>query len=214
MPVDPAALEELHRRLGEQLATLTTGDQWLDFLKSSRRFHRYSPQNQMLLVMQGAVGHVASYRTWQRIPARDGRPCQVRSGEKGLVVLAPMTVTRREIDEATGEEITVAGAVRGFKPVKVFHQAQLVSPPDLAEPPLPKLLTGANRHQHVWAAVQSHLEDLGYHVELVTRSPVETWNGRTDFTASHVAVADQLPPPARLKTLIHEWAHIALRHDE
>ncbi len=52
MPVDPAALEELHRRLGEQLATLTTGDQWLEFLKSSRRFHRYSPQNQLLLVMQ------------------------------------------------------------------------------------------------------------------------------------------------------------------
>src|SRR4051812_17287617 len=117
MPVDPAALEELHRRLGEQLAALTTGDQWLGFLQSSRRFHRYSPHNQMLLAMQGATGHVASYRTWQRIPSRDGTPCQVGTGEKGLVVLAPMTVTRRQIDDTTGEQTTVAGAVRGFKPV-------------------------------------------------------------------------------------------------
>lgn len=212
MPVDPTVLEAMSQRLADQLTDLTSGQDWLDFLNSSRHFHRYSPQNQMLLLVQGAQGHVAGYRTWQRIPAQGGGTCQVRKDEKGLVVLAPMAITRRDVDEATGDEVTVTTATTRFKPVKVFHQAQLVAPPDLPAPPLPELLTGANRHQHVWGAVQSQLETLGYTVEKVTRSPIDAWNGRTDFIARHVAIGDHLQPPAALKTLFHEWAHIALDH--
>ncbi len=166
----------------------------------------------MLLMLQGAHGHVASYRTWQRIPAVDGGTCQVRKGEHGLTILAPMTVTRRDIDEATGDEIVVAGAVSGFRPVKVFHQGQLVAPPDLPEPPLPTLLTGDNRWQHVWAAVVAQLADdrlprrAGH-----TARPVETWNGRTDFAdRPRRGRATTSNRPQRLKTLLHEWAHIAL----
>ena len=165
-------------------------------------------------MLQGADGHVASYRTWQRIPAVDGGHCQVRKGEHGLTILAPMTVTRRDIDEASGDEIVVAGAVRGFRTVKVFHQGQLVAPPDLPERPLPRLLTGEDRWQHVWAAVVAQLADEGYPVELHTARPGETWNGRTHFDDGHVEIMDHLDPPQRLKTLLHEWAHITLRHGD
>src|SRR3954463_4757955 len=112
MPADHTVLTELHQRLSEQLATLTTSDSWLAFLASSRQFHRYSPQNQMLLMLQGAEGHVASYRTWQRIPAEGGGSCQVRKGERGLVVLAPMTIATADTDPATGEEVAGRSFVR------------------------------------------------------------------------------------------------------
>jgi hypothetical protein len=207
---DRAQLDELHRTLVDKLTGLTSGQDWLNWIASARLFHRYSPQNQILLAVQGAQGHVASYRRWQRIPAQDGRLCQVRKGEHGLTILAPLTVTRRDLDDTTGEQ-TVTG-VRGFRPVKVFHQGQLVAPPALREPPQPKLLAGENRWQHVWSTVVAHLTDIGFNVELVNRSPVETWNGRTDFTTGVVLVADHLEPPQRLKTLLHEWAHIALGH--
>ena len=131
-----------------------------------------------------------------------------------MVILAPMTLTHREVDEATGKEITVGRTGHPVQAGQGVPSGPARLAPRSADPPLPKLLTGDNRHQHVWGAVQSHLEDLGYDVEMVARSPVETWNGRTDFTASHVAVSDHLEPPARLKTLLHEWAHIALGHDE
>jgi hypothetical protein len=205
-------LTVLHDTLVERLNALTTSDQWLGWLQSARRFHRYSPHNQLLLQLQCATGHVASYRTWQRIPAEGGGTCQVRRGEHGMTILAPLTVTRREIDEATGDETCAAVGLRGYRPVKVFHQGQLVAPPDLPERPMPALLTGENRWQHVWAAVTSHLEDLGYDIELVSRPPVETWNGRTSFADGLVEIADVNEPPQRLKTLIHEWAHIALDH--
>lgn len=212
MPVDRAQLDELHQRMLSDLAVLTTGPEWAAWLQSARRFHRYSPQNQMLLAAQGATGLVASYRTWQRIPAEDGGTCQVAKGEKGLTILAPMTVTSRDVNEATGDEV-VARGIRGFKAVKVFHQGQLVSAPQLAPAVLPELLTGENRWQHVWAAVQGLLEDLGYSVDVVTRSTIDTWNGRTGFTDRSVVVSDHLEPPQRLKTLLHEWAHVALQHD-
>lgn len=212
MPVDRAQLDELHQRMLSDLAVLTTGPEWAAWLHSARRFHRYSPQNQMLLAAQGATGLVASYRTWQRIPATDGGTCQVAKGEKGLTILAPMTVASRDVDEATGDEV-VARGIRGFKAVKVFHQGQLVSAPELAPAVLPELLTDENRWQHVWAAVQGLLEALGYSVDVVTPSAIDTWNGRTDFTDRSVVVSDHLEPPQRLKTLLHEWAHVALQHD-
>src|SRR5215216_3658302 len=213
MPADRDALAELHQRLADQLAELITGDDWLAFLRASRQFHRYSPHNQMLLLLQGAQGHVASYRTWQRIPAQGGGTCQVRKGEHGLVVLAPMTIAPTDTDPATGEETAGRPFLR-FKPVKVFHQGQLVAPPAIVTPPLPGLLRGDNRHQHVWAAVQSRIEERGFTVDTVTRSPVETWNGRTHFADRTVEVSDHREPPAALKTLLHEWAHMVLAHDD
>lgn len=214
MSTDPAAVEALYGQLRAELADYTHSGQWAAFLDGARRFHRYSPGNQLLLMLQGAHGHVASYRTWHRIPAVDGGQCQVARGETGLTIIAPMRVTARDVDEATGEEVVVAGAARGFKAIKVFHQGQLVAPPAIPAQPLPRLLTGPDRWQHVWAAVVSQLGDEGYPVRLHTRRPAEDWNGRTHFDVGYVEVMDHLEPPQRLKTLLHEWAHVALRHGD
>jgi hypothetical protein len=214
MTIDPEALEGLHRDLREKLTEFTTGDEWLAWLHGARQFHRYSPTNQLLLMLQGAEGHVASYRTWQRIPAVDGGHCQVRRGEHGLTILAPLTTTRREIDDDTGEEVVVPAGIKGFRPVKVFHQGQLVAPPAITEQPMPTVLEGPDRWQHVWTAVIDELADQCYTVQLHTAAPGETWKGRTHFGDGHIEVMDHLAPPQRLKTLLHEWAHIALGHGD
>lgn len=211
--VDHAKLvEELHARLDERLAALATSDDWLDYLTTARRFHRYSPNNQLLLALQGARGHVASYSTWQQIPARDGKPCQVCKGEKGLAILAPLTAPRIEVDADTGEE-TAVRRLRGFRTVKVFHEGQLISPPAIDAPVMPELLTGENRWQHVWSAVAGRLEAGGFTVTYHTRSAVDTWNGRTSWANREVLVADDLEPPQALKTLLHEWGHVELDHE-
>lgn len=211
---DAAALEALHAELRDKLLAFTTGEDWLAWIADARRFHRYSARNQLLLAVQGARGHVASYRAWQRIPAVDGGHCQVRRGERGLTILAPMTVTHREVDESSGEEIVVGRSIRGFRAVKVFHQGQLVAPPDLADPPLPELLVGPDRWEHVWNAVVAQLRDDDFDVTLHTAERGETWNGRTRFTDRAVEVMAHLEPPQRIKTLLHEWAHVALGHGD
>lgn len=205
-------VEDLHTAMTERLATMQSSDDWLKYLSTSRLFHRYSPRNQMLLAAQGAEGAVASYRNWQRIPAEGGGTCQVAKGQTGLFVLAPMKARSTEVDAHTGDEVT-KHFLRGFRPVKVFHQGQLVAPPDIApDSVMPKLLTGPNRWQHVWSAVKDHLEESGYEVSLHSRSPIEQWNGATDYSTNKVLIADDLEPPQQLKTLLHEWAHVQLDH--
>ena len=205
-------VEDLHAQLEDRLSALSSSDEWLDYLATARRFHRYSPNNQLLLALQGAEGHVASYNTWQTIPASGGGNCQVAAGEKGLTVLAPMTSRTVEVDDQTGEETTVR-RLRGFRTVKVFHEGQLVSPPAIGDEVLPELLRGENRWQHVWAAVAARLTGDGFTVTRHTRTPTETWNGLTSWAERAVLVADDLQPPQALKTLMHEWAHVELDHE-
>lgn len=205
-------VDDLHTQLTERFEQLTTSAEWFDYLSAARRFHRYSPQNQLLLALQGAEGHVAGYRNWQRIPARGGGTCQVAKGAVGLKILAPLKATTVDVDDTTGEETTVH-RLRGFRTVNVFHQGQLVAPPDIGDAVMPELLTGENRWQHVWAGVVERLETDGYSVDLHTRTPVEHWNGMTAWATRSLLVADDLQPPQRLKTLLHEWAHVELAHD-
>lgn len=211
--VDHARLvDELHAQLTDRFEQMTTSREWFDYLATARRFHRYSPQNQLLLALQGADGYVAGYRNWQRVPAQGGGTCQVAKGAVGLSILAPLKAKTIDIDETTGEETTIH-RLRGFRTVKVFHQGQLVAPPDIGDAVMPELLTGENRWQHVWAAVVERLETNGYNVALHTRTPVDDWNGMTTWSTKSVLVAGDLEPPQRLKTLLHEWAHVELAHD-
>lgn len=205
-------LDALHQELTDKVGQLATSDEWLAALQTARQFHRYSAKNQLWLAMQGATGVVASYRTWQKIPATDGGVCQVAKGQKGLSVLAPITMVARETDPDTGQETVTGRGVRGFKVVKVFAENQLVAPPSIPEPALPQKLSGPNAHQHLWSAIRNLLEDEGWAVTLEPRS-ADPWNGRTTFTARTVVVKDDLAAPQQLKTLIHEWAHIHLDHE-
>ncbi|WP_420451977.1 ArdC family protein [Ilumatobacter sp.] len=167
------AVAELHEALTARLAQMTTSDDWLTYLTHARKFHRYSPQNQLLLALQGAEGSVAGYRNWQRIPAHGGGTCQVRKGETGLKILAPLQGRSKEIDEVSGEEVT-RHFLRGFRTVKVFHQGQLVAPPDIGQDAImPKLLTGENRRHDIWSAVTEQLTDAGFDVALHSRTPME-----------------------------------------
>ncbi len=215
---DEERLAQLHATLVERVQQVTSGAEWTRFLVESSRFHRYSATNRMLIVAQllergvEPDGLTASYKTWQRVPSQDGGSCQVRRGEQALWIYAPMTITRRETDERTGEERLVAAGVRGFKTVPVFHQSQLASPPDLAEPPMPELLRGDDAPARVWDAIAAEIAAAGYSLDVVAREPGESWNGRTDFIAREVLVHADLDAPQRLKTLAHEWAHVALDH--
>ena len=193
MSTDTAALEALHGELRDRLAGV-------HHERRMGRLARRRPPVPPLLPHQPAAADDAGRRRPRRartgpgnaFPTSTANPCQVRRHEHGLIIRAPLTVTRRDTDEATGEQIVVAGDVRGYRNVKVFHQGQLVAPPDLRPRPLPTLLTGPDRWQHVWNAVCDQLGDEGYPVELHTASPGETWNGRTHFDDGFVEVMDHL----------------------
>jgi antirestriction protein ArdC len=89
---DAQALAEQH--FATLVAALEAGqsDALTRYLTVASRFHKYSFNNQILIAAQCPTAtRVAGYHAWRRI----GR--QVRRGEKGIVILAPISRRRRDI---------------------------------------------------------------------------------------------------------------------
>jgi hypothetical protein len=83
-------LAAIHTQLLEQVAKLTSSQQWRAMLTVAARFHSYSPNNVLLIAAQQPdATRVAGYRAWAQL----GR--QVRKGESGIAILAPV-LRRRE----------------------------------------------------------------------------------------------------------------------
>src|SRR4051794_29843486 len=201
-------LAAAHATLQAAVARLTTSEDWQAMLRMAGSFHRYSPNNQLLLAAQGANGLVASFHTWKQIPAEDGQMCCVRKGETALRVYAPIRARHQELDEETG--LPAKPLVVGYKLVPVFHQGQLVSPPDV--PAQPKLLRGQDPSPGLWEAIANQISSAGFTLE---RRPLEGPDGTkgvTIFTERKVIVRDDLAPAQALKTEIHELGHVLMHN--
>jgi hypothetical protein len=204
-------LAAAHARLTEAIAQVATSEDWRRLLRLSSSFHRYSPNNQLLLAVQGAEGLVASFNTWKRIPAVDGRACRIKKGSTALRVYAPVRTVRRDVDQDTGDEI-VERSVTRFKLVPVFHQGQLVAPPDI--PVQPQLLIGAEPDGQLWDAVARHITDAGFTLQRGPLHGVDGAKGVTNWADRTVTVRDDLAPAQALKTEIHELGHVLLHHPD
>lgn len=204
-------LAAAHAVLTTAVARVATSEDWQSLLRISGSFHRYSPNNQLLLAAQGADGLVASFNTWKQVPATDGRPCQIRKGEKAVRIYAPLRTVRRDVDEVSGEETVEAIGVR-FKLVPVFHQGQLVAPPDL--PLQPKLLRGDDPPFEVWEAVAEQIAAAGYALHRGPLRGPDGPKGVTNFIDKTVIVRDDLEAAQALKTQIHELGHVLMHHAE
>ncbi len=104
-----ASTEERQRRREEQRARLAratedllTSEGWRRWLRARAPFHTYSLRNTLLIALQAeergfTATYVAGFRAWLSLDR-----C-VRKGERGLRILAPMSV--KEVEEKTGEEV-------------------------------------------------------------------------------------------------------------
>lgn len=202
-------LAAAHAALAEAVKKVSTSDDWKELLRISGSFHRYSPNNQILLAAQGAEGVVASFHTWKKIPATDGSMCRIRKGERALRVFAPIR-SKRDVDPDTGEP--GPAKVLGYKLVPVFHQGQLVAPPDL--PAQPKLLDGTEPPPALWDAVAEQVETAGFDLERSELAGPDGPKGVTKFREKTVVVRNDLPPAQALKTLIHEVGHVLMHNEE
>lgn len=109
-----ARIAEAQKSLEEGLMALTSSEDWLRYLTTQARFHKYSFLNVLWLSVQTSkrgmpLSQVAGFNTWKDM----GR--FVRKGEKALNVLAPIVVKK------TDEERRV---LVGFKVVSVFELSQ------------------------------------------------------------------------------------------
>jgi hypothetical protein len=190
----------LERGVGEVL----DGEGFRRYLALAGRFHRYSARNCLLILAQRPnASRVAGYRAWQQM----GR--QVRKGERGIRILAP--VTRRTEDEGTGEEVR---ALAGFRVATVFDVSQTDGEP-LPEAPAPEALDAAADPTDTAARIARALEGLcrAESIALEERELGPGHYGSYDRQARRIVLAGGLSEIDRATTLAHELAHHLLHED-
>ena len=189
---------QLTRRLA-RLLKKAPGPTLKAYLEVMRRFHRYSPANLVLIAIQRPDATLLKgYRGWQEL----GR--QVRKGEKGIRIWAPIRRRETREDPLTGEEVEVE-TLAGFRLVTVFDIAQTEGKPLAIPDPLeiraesPLSLEEALRRVEA-AGIPVHLE----------ASPDPGLGGWTDGQKIVLTRHPGRSNTALLKTLMHELAHYYL----
>lgn len=218
MSGDPSAtarLQALHDRLVGAVESIHSGEDWARMLAVAARLHAYSPGNLLLLMSQAVergwdpstIGPFGGYRSLRAI----GR--QVRKGERGLAVLAPIvrrpSMTNRGHGYVDPEDDIPRPTIVGFRVVYVFDVQRQTDGDPLPEPPAPEPL-GGEGPVGLAGALESQIRDAGFAVDYRPLSPA---NGVTDFLARTVTIADRLSPAGACKTLAHELGHIRLGHE-
>lgn len=199
-------LAAIHAQLLDHVAGLVSTQQWREMLTVAARFHTYSPNNVLLIAAQRPdATRVAGYRAWSQL----GR--QVRKGEQGIAILAPMLgrteSARPDTEPARPEpnpESPAPRVLRGFRVTHVFDVSQTDGPdlPDIR----PELLSGASP-LGLWSDLYDQVESAGYTIDYADLGEA---NGRTDFTAKAVELHTARSGAQLTKTLAHELAHIDL----
>ena len=208
-----ATLDKLHSQLSDGVLALNDPQAWQAWLKFASRFHKYSFGNSLLIMAQDPQAtHVAGYQAFKAM----GR--QVRRGETGIKVLAPITRREPRLDDAGQPVRDDQGHVLhrthvvATKPVTVFDIRQTDGPP-LPDPKIGEaaLLTG-QAPVGLWERLQGLLEERGFNV----RRGVDLGgpNGYTDFSRRLVMVRDDVDDAQAVKTLAHEAGHVFLHPDQ
>lgn len=209
--------EKRDRRVREAVELLDAGvenilegEAFKRYLAFAAKFHRYSSNNALLILVQRPnATQVSGYRKWRDL----GR--QVRRGEEGLQILAP--IFRTVEDEETGEKMRL---LCSFKVVKVFDVSQTDSIPGaqpLPERPRPKALKGDSEAARTLCRSLFSLcesEDVPVSeddTELDDLSPGA--NGVYSRVEKRILLRSTLSADGRAKTLTHELAHHLLHRD-
>lgn len=211
-------VQEITDKLEEGLKNLFESEQYKSYLNTMSKFHNYSYNNTLLITMQKPDATlVAGYQGWQKNFER-----QVKKGEKGIKILAPVPKKIRErqevIDPVSGQPMIgedgqprmewVERTIPAFKPVTVFDVSQTYGEP------IPELEV-----KDLTASVEGY-QDFVKAIEYVSPVPIEYKDvagdskGYFDREAKLIVVQKDMPESQTLKTLVHETAHSILHNKE
>ena len=204
-----AKMEQAHAELTAAVTAISTGDDWRALLDLSAKFHSYSASNLAWLMSQATrrgveLTRVGGFGTWIKL----GR--SVTKGEKGFMVLAPVVRKAERVEDDDDDVAATGTRLCGFKVAYVFDQSQ-TSGEALPEPKaLCSHLEGSGP-EGTWDAVAELVRGAGF--GLRRDSLTGGRNGETNFTTRTVTVEANLSDAQRVKTLVHELAHIRCGHE-
>lgn len=209
-------IKELTDKLEAGIKEVFTSDKYREYLSTMQKFHNYSYNNSMLILLQKPeASYVAGYKTWETLERH------VRKGEKGITILAPCPYKAKKavevIDPNMGQvkrdlqgnpvkeekEITYAN----FKAISIFDYSQTEGKP------LPELA------QELKGEIPDYMI-LMDSVREIAPVPVrfEEWDkskkGHYDLANKEIVIKSGMSDLQTVKTAIHETAHSILHKDQ
>ncbi|ANU46516.1 hypothetical protein ADH76_23505 [Enterocloster clostridioformis] len=209
-------IKELTDKLEAGIKEVFTSDKYREYLSPMQKFHNYSYNNSMLILLQKPeASYVAGYKTWETMERH------VRKGEKGITIFAPCPYKVKKavevIEPNTGKvkrdihgkpmmeekEITYAS----FKAISIFDISQTEGRP------LPELA------QELKGEIPDYMI-LMDSIKEVAPVPIkfESWDkakkGHYNLVDKEIFIKSGMSDLQTVKTAIHETAHSILHKDQ
>jgi len=186
----------------EQLDTLSSAlasgqsEQLKEYLGAMARFHRYSLSNVFLILLQRPEAtHVAGYHTWRST----GR--QVKEGEKGIAIIAPMSMKKEQDAKPEGAESGEDRAIR-FRTAYVFDISQTEGEP------LPSLGEAKGDPGSFADRLKNLVKQMSIELEFAD----ELGGALGVSRGGRITIQNGLSPAQEFSVLVHELAHEILHH--
>lgn len=192
------ALDELGRALesGKSEALVT-------YLTTMAKFHSYSFGNQLLIAFQRPdATHVAGFHKWKSL----GR--SVRKGERGIMILAPVTKKVGEVEETQKDGTKKTRDIRRIvntKPVHVFDVAQTDGKP------LPEFSSAKGDPKDETDKLRTIIRETGIELYYAERLP---GGAQGVSEGKRIGCVLGLTPAEEFRTLVHELGHELLHRGE
>ena len=204
-------VKEITDRLEQGLNDLFQSKNYMNWLKTMSRFHEYSLNNTILIMLQKPEATlVAGYTAWQKQFHR-----QVKKGEKGIRILAPSPykakveedildpVTKEVLRDSSGNPVKQEKEVDriGFRVISVFDVSQTEGP-DLPTIGIDEL-TGEVKGYDLFFQALKNICPVSVGFEKITNGA----KGYFHHGENRIAIQENMPQQQTIKTLIHEMAH-------
>ena len=194
--------KSLIETLEKGLCDYIQSDRYKDILRVMSKFHSYSFNNSMLILLQcPQASYIAGYKSWQRNFHR-----QVKKGSKAIKIISP--VKYKVKNEETGEEEDRTG----FRTTSVFDISDTYQIPNLE----PVQIGIADLEGNV-----ENFKDFIFALEKISPVPVsyelfkdKLLKGCYSDTEKKITIQDGMTERQTVKTLIHEVAHAMLHTKE
>ncbi len=200
-------VKELTGKLEEGLLNLKNSDDFKKYLTCMSKFHSYSYNNTLLIMMQKPQAtYVAGFNSWKNNFNRN-----VKKGEKGIKILAPAPIKKTVETKRTDnngkqyieqEEVTIPI----FKPVTVFDVSQTEGDP------IPELIAGDLKGDVKGFEDMKEALNKATDIPIITKDIEGGAKGYFDPKAQSIYINEGMSESQTIKTMIHEIAHSIL-HD-
>lgn len=207
---------DIRREIDEAIANLNTAEQWQSWLEYAGKFHNYSFNNQLLIMMQRPTAtQVAGFSKWKEM----GR--EVQAGEKAIWIWAPK-INRikapcppgvKPDGYDAGKPFVYRRVLTGFKPVTVFDVTQTAGDPLPTPPEINYTREEGEAPPEMRPALEAQVAAHGYTLEYRDLPPGGP-EGYTTHNPKKVVISNRFSSAHASVVLAHELAHIELGHME